>query len=334
MNTSRLARWTKAWDTNPIWAQIKQLRSAELFRGARFDIFSSTTNPQRLIVLLGQVHTVWSGSISNRQRQQIVRCQARLASYYDHFIHRHQVNRFGAEGLYEGIDTRFSDQQVFQLYRESEKQLKIRPGDHEQGIYAVAVRLFAHLGAKWQEALRFRHSTKLIQQLAASVSGQTLLNYWMEGQLETYPVEHQRAYQQVLKGVNQLGQQIQKLQNTQEIRFVVQRGGKATNAKEAQAVRQLNALIIRHNKLLGSDIRERATFTLLLEEVEKSSPVVFTMGIGHRRNYIKLCSEFLKGSDTAFVVVTPPELRVSWLIKLGLPILGLFLVLLLFILTS
>lgn len=332
MNLSSLARWTSHWDSNAIWLLLRKLKRSQVFKGARVDVYSATSKPKSVIILLGQVHTVWRGSISNRQRRQIVNCQARLLSYYQYLVENHQVKRFGGEGVYEGIDTSYSEQLIFPLYLECEKILNLQHAklDH----YSSALQIFSSLGKQWQEALRFKHSQKQIQQLAAAISGQSLLNYFRKGDLETYPVEHQKAYQRVLHGVNQLGQEIQKLQATQEIRFVVQRGGKASNAKEAQAVRQLNALITQHNKLLSSDIRERATLALLLEEVQKSSPVVFTMGIGHRRNYLKLCSQLLKDEAVAFLLITPPELRFSWLFKVGLPLLLLFGALLIFIWSS
>jgi hypothetical protein len=136
-----------------------------------------------------------------------------------------------------------------------------------------------------------------------------------------YPVEGERAYQQVLEGISALGRQIEKLEQTEEMKAFRSRRGKVKNQKEAQMVLTYNSLVHEFNHLIGSDIRERATFEILRQKVKEEPVVIFTMGIGHRKNYLTLVKEYFGESSTAFIFVTPSELRINWWLAIGLPFL-------------
>ena len=90
---------------------------------------------------------------------------------------------------------------------------------------------------------------------------------------------------------------------------------------ELEAVKQYNALVKEFNAVIGSDVREQATLEILGKKSLSSHLVVFTMGVGHRKNYLKLVDVYLKDSKTAFLFITPPELLTNWLLLLGLPLL-------------
>lgn len=321
MNHSFFARFSKHRKTNEVLRSLDALKSSAVFRGARCDTYLPTLQPTRLIVLLGQVHTVWKGKIGNRERKNIVNCQARLCAYYEYFEQFHGVREFGGEGLYEGVETSFSDGACFQLYAEIEKKLEIqRPVPIEQ-IPRVAKDILGELGRRWHEAILEKSDLQKIQLYAAAVSGMTLFNFLNDEKVHVFPVEGESAYRQVLSGVNRFGEEIEKLDQTSEMRSIRQRGGKVKTQQELQVLKRYNKVVEDFNRVLTSDIRERATLELMMEKASQSPVVVFTMGVGHRKNYLRMVPSVVRGSTTAFLFVTPPELRPNLWLLIGLPVL-------------
>jgi len=317
LSSLRYRRWKK---TNSTVQTIEQLKRHPVFKRARFDVILPDQPPQKMVILLGQVHTVWKGKIGNRERKQIVRCQARLCSYYAYFERFLQVRSFGGEGIYEGLNTSFHDDQNFQLYREIERKIQLQHPIALEKLPEVAEGILQELGREWHRELLNQISLKRIQLFAGAVSGQSLFNYLRDGQIEMYPIEGELAYRRVLEGINRMGRQIEKLEQTEEIRAVRSRDGKAKTEKEAGKVEHLNALIQEFNRIIGSDIRERATFEILRQKIENTPIAIFTMGIGHRKNYLSLVKDYFGESTTAFVFVTAPELLVNWWLMVGIPI--------------
>lgn len=287
---------------------LQQLKKSEVFKGARFDVFLPKGEAKKMVVILGQVHTVWRGKIGNRERNSVVRCQERLYRYYGYFSEVFGLKSFGSEGMYEGLETSFQDQRSFQLYREVEKKVG-------------AENILSELGRRWHEALLAKKDEEALKLFATAVCGQTLFQYFQQGKVVSYPIEGEAAYQYVLLGVNHLGERIRKLEDSPEFRAVRQRGGKIKDEKEAEKVRQYNALVREFNAVIGSDLRERATLSLLRERLLHEDLVVLTMGVGHRENYRRLARDFCETHQAVFVFVTPPELLVSWWWMIGIPVL-------------
>ena len=310
---------------NPILKTISGLKRHRAFTTSRFDLYLPTIHPDHLIVLLGQMHTVFSGSISNRERKKIVACQTRLVEFYEYFYTVHGISSFGSEGMYEGFSGA-DDLRSFKLYQGVMKTLKLEKPSSKEQLLPVAQQILSELGRLWQEELKSSSDISVLQNLAMAVSGQTLFDYLHEGNINSFPIEGERQYKRVLEGISALGKEIERVENTYEMRVVRQRDGKASNEKETQAVRNYNALVKEFNGVIGSDIREKATLDILRERSNNAPMTVFTMGVGHRKNYLKLASEFFGGSNTAFLFITPKELLPNWWCILGLPFLALMLV--------
>jgi hypothetical protein len=320
MNISFLSRFSKTRKTNAVLKVIDAMRDSKVFRRSRLDVYSANIRPKKLVIVLGQMHTVWKGSkIGNKERNKIISCQARLCQYYAYFYQFHQVQAFGGEGIYKGMDAHFSQQVSAKLYQEIEERQSIAHPVAQEHLGEVAGKILSDLGGQWHESLRGA-DLKKVQHLAASVSGQTLFHYLSDGKAQAYPIEGEKAYQHVLAGITHLGDQIAKLEQKPAFRYVKQRGGKVKSQEEAQAVMQYNALVKEFNRLIGSDIRERATFELLREKSQNDPLLIYTMGIAHRKNYLNIVDEMLKNTDVAFVFVTPPELLVSWWVKIWIPV--------------
>lgn len=287
---------------------LRQLKKSDVFKGARFDVFSPKAESKKIVFILGQVHTVWRGNIGNRERNNIVRCQERLCRYYGYFAEVLDLRSFGSEGMYEGLQTSSQDRRCFQLYREVEKKVG-------------AEKILPELGKRWHQELREKKDEEALRLYASAVCGQTLFQYFQRGKVVSYPIEGEAAYQYVLRGVNHLGERIRKLEDSSEFRAVKQRGGKTKDEKEVEKIRQYNALVREFNAVIGSDLRERATLGLLRERLSHDDLVVLTMGVGHRENYRRLAPDFCEANDAAFVFVTPPELLLSWWWMIGIPVL-------------
>lgn len=321
MNLWFLSRFSRASSSNAIMKMIREMRSHSVFKRARFDVYSGTLKPKKMVVLLGQVHTVWKGKIGNRERNMIVRCQARLCSYYAFFEGVYDVRSFGGEGIYEGLNTSFHDQFSFQLYQQQLDRLEISLPVDIRNLPEVSTRILNGLAHEWHDQLRRQTSLERIQQLAGAVSGQSLFQFLNGRKVEVFPVEGQQAYRKVLMAINALGAQIEKLESTESFRYVKQRGGNIKTEKEAQVIQQYNALVKEFNHMIGSDIRERATFEILKERAEQERVVVFTMGVGHRSRYLQLANEYFSDQEIAFVFITPPELLPRWKVIIGVPLL-------------
>jgi len=319
MNLAFFSRFSKTRKTNGTFRIVDHIRKHPVFKKSRVDLYTSDFHPEKLVVLLGQMHTVWKGKIGNRERKKIVKCQARLCSYYAYFEQFHNINKFGGEGLYDGLEISYRDTASFDLYRQLEKKLSIQRPVRLEQLAKVASRILAELGKDWHNELRLQRNLKRIQVYAAAVSGQTLFNFLNEGRIRVFPVEGERAYQHVLEKINHLGDRIAKLEQSYELKVVRQRGGKVKTEKESEVIKQYNALVKEFNRIIGSDLRERATMDILKEKSELEKVVVFTMGVGHRKNYLKLADQFFRGKKTAFVFITPPELLINWWIAIGMP---------------
>lgn len=321
MNLSFFSKFSKHRKSNRILQLIDHLKKHPIFRGARVDIYTPTVVPETIVILLGQVHTVWKGKIGNRERKKIVNCQARLCSYYAYFKQFHDVKQFGGEGIYEGLETSFADRASFHLYHQIEKKINIEHPIPIEKLASTARQMLKELGDDWHKALLNKSDLKRIQLLAAAVSGLTVFNYLNNEKTKVYAVEGEKAYQKILRGVNHLAERIEKLEKSYEMRVVRQQGGKAKTEKQGEVVKQYNTLVKEFNAVIGSDLRERATLELMKEKTNDHRIVVFTMGVGHRKNYLNLADEYLKGGKTAFLFLTPPELLPNWWMIIGIPVL-------------
>jgi hypothetical protein len=322
MNYWKLRRFFKASKENRIVGMIQKLMRHRVFKGARFDVHLPLAAPKKVVFLLGQVHTVWKGNIAHKDRDAIVACQSRLCSYYAYFEQFYDVREFGGEGMYEGVSTEFSDRRCFDLY---ERVRRWAVTDNHQlepeEVPAVAKKMLAEIAKRWQEEVKSQKDPEQLRLLSSAVSGQTLFNYLTPKEVRVFPVEGEEAYRHVLGHVDKLGDEIRRLESGFDFKAVKQRGNKIKTEKEAKAVRNYNVKVKEFNRILKGDIRERATFELLRERLQKTDVVVFTMGVGHRKNYLRLVNRQMKGTDTAFVFITAPELLPNLWLKIGLPVL-------------
>lgn len=322
MNYWRFRGLSRVAQRNHVFRIIDVFRNHLVMKGARLDVACGIADPQKVVIILGQVHTVWRGKIGHRERRQIVACQARLCSYYALFEELYDLTEFGGEGLYEGVSTDFADRKCFELYEPIRRRLV---ADNRvltpEELPTVAVKILDELAKRWQEELRHQRDIGTLRLYASAVSGQTLFNFLTPNEIRVFGVEGEEAYRKVLKVVDELGERLAQLEQTHAFRAVRQRNGKVQTSKERDAVLLYNELAEQFNRMIKSDIRERATLELLVEKAKKADMTVLTMGYGHRKNYLRLARRSLKGTDIAFVFLTPPELLPHLWLRIGVPVL-------------
>ena len=292
------------------------MKKSGVFRGAKFDLYTPTLDPQHLVVVFGQSHPVLTGKINNRQLKQIVGCQSRLVMYYAYFHGTYGIKKFGGEGLHGDVnDLYLSVGKTGPLYEAAMKQFF--PGLTKEkmtwrDMYDTAKKIIFYLGGLWRDALRTKNDPE-IRKYAQTVDGQAYYDFLTPADIVIYPVEGEKQYQHVLENVKKLEREIEAMDNNYDYRVAKSKLGKTNkrsdfSEKEIRLLKQRGELVKEFNRVLGSDFRERATMQIMRERADKEEITVFTMGVAHRKNYRKLVNEYLKNTRTAFLFVRAPEL--------------------------
>lgn len=302
---------------NPISQAVQDMKLHPIFKGARFDLFSPVSDPKHLIVVLGQSHPVLTGSVNNSQLNQIVACQAKLTLIYAFFHAKFGINNFGGEGLYGDKNELYvaggKTKPIF-----NETYVKFFPEKDAERlsldeVYDVARKILTYFGSLWRDALRSKNP-EMTAKYAALVDGKALYDYLTPDSITVYPVEGEQQYQFVLQNVRKLEQEIVALENNFDYRVAASklkktRKRKDFTDKEIDLLKKRAALVKEFNSILGSDFRERATLELMRDRAESAFISVFTMGVAHKRNYFQLVRQYLGNTQTAFLFITPPEIR-------------------------
>jgi hypothetical protein len=184
-------------------------------------------------------------------------------------------------------------------------------------MHQVAKKILGYFGDRWREALRY-NKPKDTASFASALDGTAFYDFLTPAYITVFPVEGEKQYQYVLKNIRDLEQQINRIEAdsdylTGAAKLKRREKGQKYTDKEIEMIKKKNSLVKEFNKILGSDFRERATLELMREKAADDKLVVFTMGVAHRKNYLRLVNSYLKGTKTAFLFVKAPELRPSYL---------------------
>jgi hypothetical protein len=327
MNFSKFLIFSKKAKKNHLIQAISTMKKHPAFKGAKFDLYTPTLNPQHLVVVFGQSHPVLTGKINNRQLRQITGCQSRLVMYYAYFHGTHKIQKFGGEGLHgDANDLYLAAGKATPLYADAMKRLF--PGLTKekmtwQDMYDSAKKIVSYFGDLWRSALRIKNEADT-RRYAQAVDGQAFYDFLTPANIVVYPVEGEKQYQHVLENVRRLEKEIVAIENNYDYRTASSKLKKtnkrsAFTDKEINLLKQRGKLVKEFNRVLGSDFRERATMEIMRERADKEEIVVFTMGVAHRKNYFKIVNSYLKNTRTAFLFVRPPELVPRyWIQILGL----------------
>lgn len=301
---------------------IEQLKTAETFKHARFDVFVPNAGTSKVIVCLGQKHTVHRGKVTNWGAKSIAKVQARLFEYYRYFHHKWHVVSFGAEGAIangKGSRFRYHDDFLDKVLLPKEMQ-SIKAEDEALGSDTVA-RILKRLALEWCRKMKvygqdLQYGEQEIAPYASAVNGLRLYTY-VADEVTFYPIEGESAYSQVSAGVRKNQEEMMKMEKDMHYRSARSKKGKGLTKEEYDAMTKYGELVRAFNKAIKSNYREKASLALALENLhvgasdaspEEFGLTVFTMGIGHRTNYKWLAPRFLKTPNTAFVLITAPEL--------------------------
>lgn len=324
----------------PAMKMIEELKSAETFRHARFDVFIPRVDAGKVIICLGQKHTVHRGKITKWGAKHIAKVQARLFEYYRHFHHKYELTSFGAEGVIangKGSRYRYNDDLLHQYLLPKERK-KLEAAD-DVAQYETIEKILKRLAVEWYRKMKMfghdlTHGQREIAPYASAVNGLRLYTYVAED-VTFFPIEGEYEYQRVSSGVKKNQEEMIKLEKHRHYREAVRKKGKNLTREEYDAMEKYNQLVKAFNKAIRSNYREKASLALSLQNISDEDGdgidvTVFTMGIGHRTNYKWLVPRYLKRTDAAFVLITPPELwwwkhmvwRVFWVLVFGGVVMG------------
>ena len=279
---------------------IQQLKSAETFRHARFDIFVPHAGTNKVIVCLGQKHTVHRGRVSRWDAKHTAKVQARLFGYYRYFHHKWNVHSFGAEGVIangKGSQFRYHDELLEKALEP--KEIQLLKAEDEAVQLPTITKILKRLAMEWHDKMKiFGHDLTYgqaeIAPYAAAVNGLRLYNYLAEN-VSFYPIEGESAYMQVSSGVKQNQEEMIKMESDMRYRSARDKKGKNLTKEEYDAMVKYGELVKAFNKAIKSNYREKASLALAVDKLRVSSDgdslnqnlalTVFTMGIGHRTNY-------------------------------------------------
>ena len=316
MNFSKFLIFSKKAKKNRVIQAVLGMKKSGVFKGAKFDLYTPTLNPQHLVVVFGQSHPVLTGKINNRQLKQITGCQSRLVMYYAYFHGTYEISKFGGEGLHGDVnDLYLSIGSAGPLYTAAMKRFfpgLTREKMTWQNMSETAKKNISYLGGLWRNALRMKNDSE-IRKYAQTVDGQAYYDFLTPADIVVYPVEGETQYQHVLENVKKLEREIVAMDNNYDYRVAKSKLGRTNKRsdfsdKEIRLLKEHGKLVKEFNRVLGSDFRERATMEIMRERADKEEIVVFTMGVAHRKNYKKLVNEYLKNTRTAFLFVRAPEL--------------------------
>ncbi len=338
---------------------VAQLKTTDIFKKARMDVYVPRADTSRVIVCLGQKHTILRGKITKWGAKHIAKVQARLFSYYRYFNQKWEVASFGAEGVIareKGSAYKYHDD-LLREHLEDREEKELEAADEAVSIETVE-RILKRLAVEWWRKMKLfgqdlEHGEQEIAPFAAVVNGLRLYNYVAEHVL-FYPIEGEGAYKKVSDGVRASEAEMIKMRQTDfHLKAALEKQGKGLTQEEYDAMIKYNRLSQDFNRAITSTYREEASLALALEKFEEeaagaarmsgvgvgegekegaaslryaleatstgsalgeeatsatASVLVFTMGIGHRSNYMRLVPRYLKYKDAAFVLITPPEL--------------------------
>lgn len=292
---------------------VDKLKNAGTFKKARFDVFIPKKGTEKVIVCLGQKHTVHRGRITKWGAKHIAKVQARLFEYYRYFHHKFGLTAFGAEGVIangKGNKYQYRDDLLNQYLLPKERE-KLEAEDEAVHVSTIE-KILKRLSVEWHRKMKvfghdLTHGAREIAPYASTVNGLRLYSYVAEDVI-FFPIEGETAYKHVSSRVKKYQEEMIKMEQNKHYRVAIDKKGKGLTKDEYDAMLTYNELVRKFNKAIKSNYREEASLALALEQLEKADLTVFTMGIGHRTNYKWLAPRYLKSHNVAFVLVTAPEL--------------------------
>lgn len=296
------------------FAAVKQMKLSDTFKYAKFDVYIPSLKTEKLIVCLGQKHTVHRGSITRWGAKHIGKTQARLFSYYRYFHQKFGIDAFGAEGVIAkeaGSRYKYHDDQLNEHLEPKEKE-ELQASDEAVSIDTVR-KILKRLALQWYVKMRaFGHDLNVgeeqIAPYSSVVNGLRLYSY-VADEVTFYPIEGESAYMKVSEGVRSAQEEMIRMKNSNmHLRSALLKNGKQLTKEEYDAMIAYNELSHKFNTSIKSKYREQASIELALEKLQTEVMCVFTMGIGHRSNYLSIIPSLLKYKDVGFVLITPPEL--------------------------
>jgi len=286
---------------------LQYLKKSSTFKRAHFRVYIPNKHSKKVIIALGQVHTVLTGRISGRTAKKIAKNQARLYMYYRYFFRKIKIAFFGEEGVTHQVTSglfRYNLDGLNQSLSTMEKEY-IKSG---KGDYGGLKKILIRLSLKWQSMLSmFQNSPAQVSPYANVVSGATL--YSLENSdVSFFAIEGEKSYRFVLNKITSLEQDISRAKSDFAFKEAVAKGYKKLTQNEYNAVKICNAKVKLFNQILGSTLRDEATLQSFKDRLLNQDVLVYTIGMAHEKNLFKLANGMLKDDNISLIMIMSPEL--------------------------
>jgi hypothetical protein len=293
---------------------ISEARRTPPFRRCRFDIRGQRTNPERVIVALGQVHPVLRGRFEAFQARKIARVQAWIFDVCDWFYTKKLASSFGQEGF-----TRDWGQEQFEVRLPSSLLQRLVA---DRRVFPTGAAWLQSVSKRWRTALRHGHAPDI-------AFGNTALNGLVLMQMEyadvaVFPIEQTQIHSGIAGRIEQISVQITQLESVPAFLAFRRKQGRGLLPEEYRVAKEHGRLVGQFNRTLTSPERDRSIWLEVLRAAQARSLTVFVLGQGHRAAQLKLVSQELP-AGYQFIWITPPMLwwwqtwsaRVGWVLLIA-----------------
>ncbi len=297
----RLLLSKKGWGKS--YNLLRTLKGSNIFKKSFIEVYIPHKNCDKTIIALGQMHTVLKGDISRWSAKKIAKTQARLYFYYKYFYENLSIRFLGEEGVTEQHTAgyfRYNLNALKECIPETEMNL-IRQG---QTDFKLIKKILVNLSLKWQKMIKILPPEK-VAGYANNVSGSML--YSLENKdIYFYAIEGEKEYRFVLNKITGLQTEVETLKRSSVYNNAKRKGFKNLDKEEYNTVILINNKIKTFNNILSSSLRDEATLSALSHKIKDINPIIYTIGMAHKKNLFKLAKKKL--NNISLIMIIPPEL--------------------------
>lgn len=269
------------------------IRHSLLLHHARCEMRWKGKNVAKLIIGIGQVHPILSGTFSRRQARQIADTQAWIFELCKMLTEQFHVQAFGQEGLWAELTERSTARMDPSLLA----RIEHAPEDAREW--------FRRTAEDWRSALERRDADGAAM-ANALLNGLTMLQA-LHPTVGVFPIEQQDVHGRIGEGMNTLRVALAKVESSELFRSVRAKQGRGLTREEVAVVHQRNGYVHAFDKLLNHPERDRSIFREIHLAAERMPVVIFVLGQAHRHRQLRLARKHLD-DGMLFLWITPPQL--------------------------
>lgn len=266
----------------------------------------------KLVIGIGQVHPILSGTFERFQARRIANVQAEIYALCSFFHSHYDVASFGQEGYSGAGHARFDAGMLTELKEAAKDPRGVKP-------------VLKTIAARWRKSLRKGNQEK-IATYSTALNGLALLQA-LEQNVAMFPIEQRDVHSAIGQTLDRLTKELKHIESSSAYRSASSKGGKGLTKEEYGVVLQRNKVIKQFNKTISHPERDRSILRQVLKHAT-DEVTVFVLGTGHRSGMLTLASKTLP-EGYLFAWVTPPALwwmksltrKIGWILIVGIGVL-------------